>query len=125
MHAFQSGHVPVRYNNLTTSVSWLDQQLQHRTDNGFDRTCFGADAFAADVTATAGDDRAPWSQFLYGDPAASSGPYNVFDLSHYAAGPAHVAMRSSWDKSAVWGAFSGGAYINAADSERAGSSSSK
>jgi hypothetical protein len=25
-------------------------------------------------------------------------------------------MRSSWDKDATWGAFSGGAYINAEDS---------
>lgn len=81
-----------------------------------DTTAGTARSFAADVKATAGDDRAPWAQFLYGDPAATSSAYTSAPLSHFAAGPAHVAMRSGWEKSAVWGAFSGGPYINAADS---------
>jgi len=76
----------------------------------------GVRGFAANVAATAGDDRAPWSQFLYGDPVAPTSTYQGFELSHFAAGPAHVAMRSTWDNGAVWGGFSGGAYINAADS---------
>jgi hypothetical protein len=81
-----------------------------------DDTSKGVRAYAANVTAAAGDDRAPWAQFLYGDPAAPSASYLSSGLSHYAAGPAHVAMRSTWDKSAVWGAFSSGPYINAPDS---------
>jgi hypothetical protein len=71
-------------------------------------------SFAADVLAAAGDDRAPWSAFLYGDPGASSSSYKSSGLSHFASGPAHVGMRSSWDASATWGAFSAGPYINAA-----------
>jgi hypothetical protein len=81
-----------------------------------DDTSQGVRGFAADVAATAGDDRAPWSEFLYGDPAAPAASYVNCELSHFAAGPAHVAVRSSWDKTAVWGSFSAGPYIDAADS---------
>lgn len=81
-----------------------------------DSTAASTRSFATDVIATAGDDRAPWAQFLYGDPSATASSYKSAGLSHFAAGPSHVAMRSSWDKTAVWGAFSGGPYINAADS---------
>jgi hypothetical protein len=73
-----------------------------------------ARGFAADVSSVAGDDRAPWSKFLYGDPGKSLGDYKSGALSHFAAGPNHVGMRSAWDKTAVWGGFSAGAYINAA-----------
>ncbi|WP_437715722.1 DNRLRE domain-containing protein [Sorangium sp. So ce448] len=73
-----------------------------------------ARGFAADVIAAAGDDSAPWSRFLYGDTAAARSGYQSTGLSHFAAGPGHVGMRSSWDSTAVWGALSGGAYINAA-----------
>jgi hypothetical protein len=69
--------------------------------------------FAADVIATAGDDRALWSKFLYGDPSAPTASYKAGALSQFASGPAHVGMRSSWDTSATWGALSGGAYIDA------------
>lgn len=72
-----------------------------------------ARGFAADVSATAGDDTSPWSKFLYGDPTAAKTSYQA-NLSHFAPGPNHAAMRSSWDKGATWGALSGGAYINAA-----------
>jgi hypothetical protein len=81
-----------------------------------DDTSQGVRGFAADVAATAGDDRSPWSEFLYGDPAAATASYASSDLSHFAPGPAHVSLRSSWDKAAVWGAFSGGPYIDAGDS---------
>jgi hypothetical protein len=70
-------------------------------------------SFAAAVMATAGDDSSPWSKFLYGDPAAAKTSYTSGALSHFAAGPGHVGMRSAWDGGAVWGALSGGAYINA------------
>jgi hypothetical protein len=81
-----------------------------------DDTSTGVRGFAADVAAAAGDDRSPWSEFLYGDPAAPTASYVNSELSHFASGPGHVAMRSSWDKTAVWGAFSGGPYIDAGDS---------
>jgi hypothetical protein len=69
--------------------------------------------FTADVIATAGDDSAPWSKFLYGDPAAPTASYKDTPLSHFAPGPGHVGVRSAWDTGAVWGALSGGAYIDA------------
>jgi hypothetical protein len=73
-------------------------------------------SFAADVVTVAGDDRAPWAKFLYGDPAAVAKSYGTGGLSYLASGPSHVGMRSGWDTKAVWAGFSGGAYINAPDS---------
>lgn len=78
-----------------------------------DSSAATARGFAADVLATAGDDTSAWSKFLYGDTSAPKATYTA-NLSHFASGPGHVGMRSSWDKDATWGAFSGGAYINAA-----------
>jgi hypothetical protein len=78
-----------------------------------DASAASARGFAADVLATAGDDTSAWSKFLYGDPAATKASYQA-NLSHFAVGPGHVGMRSAWDKNAIWGALSGGAYINAA-----------
>src|SRR6185436_20185811 len=69
--------------------------------------------FAAEVVAAAGDDSAPWSKFLYGDPAAAKATPGNGNLCHFAQGPGHVVGRSSWAANAVWGALSGGAYINA------------
>ena len=69
--------------------------------------------FAADVVATAGNDSAPWSKFLYGDPAMPVSSYKSGARSHFAPGPGHVGMRGSWDAGAAWGALSAGAYINA------------
>jgi hypothetical protein len=37
-------------------------------------------------------------------------------LSYQAEGPGHAAMRSTWDKTASWGALSAGRYIDAPDS---------
>jgi hypothetical protein len=73
-------------------------------------------SFAADVVANAGDDRATWAKFLYGDPAAVAESYTTAGLSHWASGPSHVGMRSGWDTKSVWAGFSGGAYINAPES---------
>ncbi|HTA90672.1 MAG TPA: hypothetical protein VK745_13875, partial [Polyangiaceae bacterium] len=75
-----------------------------------------ARGFAADVISAAGDDSAPWSAFLYGDPQEPKGNYKADSLSHLASGPGHVGMRSTWDATAAWAGFEGGAYINAADS---------
>jgi hypothetical protein len=72
--------------------------------------------FADDIVATAGDDREPWARFLYGDPNAARASYTDQPLSYVAEGPGHVAMRSTWDKDAVWAELAGGSYINAPDS---------
>jgi len=74
-----------------------------------------ARAFTADITAS-GDDRAPWQAFLYSDPGQASTPYKDRPLSYFAPGPGHVAMRSTWNTDAAWGALSSGTYINAPDS---------
>jgi hypothetical protein len=81
-----------------------------------DATAAPLRGFATDIAATVADDSEPWSQFLYGDPDASSDSYQTSALSHFAPGPGQVAVRSSWQKNATWGALSGGAYINAANS---------
>ncbi|HEY2407830.1 MAG TPA: DNRLRE domain-containing protein [Polyangiaceae bacterium] len=81
-----------------------------------DPTAAASRGFAADVMSAAGDDSAPWSKFLYGDPAMPKASYKSDALSHFAAGPGHVGVRASWDASAAWGAFSAGAYINASSS---------
>jgi hypothetical protein len=81
-----------------------------------DATAPLARGFAADVVSAVGNDSAPWSAFLYGDPAKPKASYKTDSLSHLAAGPGHVGMRSTWDATATWGGLEGGAYINASDS---------
>lgn len=100
---------------LTPSVS-LTSTLATILEQTGDPSAAAARAFSKDVIAAAGDDRAPFEQFLFDDPKATMGSYTDLPLSYFAAGPSHVAMRSSWEKSAVWAAFSGGAYINSPDS---------
>jgi hypothetical protein len=78
-----------------------------------DPSAASARGVSADIVATAGDDSAPWSKFLYGEPAAAKAAATTNGLSHFAPGPSHVAVRSSWARDAVWGALAGGAYINA------------
>lgn len=75
-----------------------------------------AKSFANDVVATAGDDRDAWQKFLYGDMQTGAGSYTTRPLSYAAAGPGHVAMRSSWDKNATLGVLASGTYIDAPDS---------
>ena len=72
-----------------------------------------AASFAADVLAKTTDDREPWQKFMYWDPALPKTAYTSQPKSYFAEGPGHVAMRSEWTSQAVWGAFSGGSYINA------------
>ena len=72
-----------------------------------------ARGFAADVSAAAGDDSALWSKFLYGHAGKTVQSYKNESLSHLASGPGHVGVRASWATNAVWGALSGGPYINA------------
>ena len=39
--------------------------------------------------------------------------YTTQPLSYFASGPGHVAVRSSWQRDAVWASFVSGKYINA------------
>ena len=79
-----------------------------------------AKGFANDVLATSGDDRQGWQKFLYGDTANGAAGYTSRPLSYQATGPGHVAMRSSWDKTATLGVLASGTYIDAPDSGEQG-----
>jgi len=76
-----------------------------------------ARSLADDLLAATGDSCDPWQTFLFGDPSLPSSPsYTGQPLSYFAAGPNHVAARSSWQKDAVWTTFVSGQYIDAPDS---------
>ncbi|HLK35490.1 MAG TPA: hypothetical protein VKU41_01975, partial [Polyangiaceae bacterium] len=75
-----------------------------------------AQAFAADLLATNHDAMAPWQSFLYWDPSQAQSAYSAKPLSYFAPGPNHVAVRSTWQKDAVWGSFVPGTYIDSTDS---------
>jgi hypothetical protein len=75
-----------------------------------------ARSYLADLIATNGDVGDPWEQFLYADPTLPTQPYTADPLSYFASGPGHVAVRSAWQKDAVWGTFVAGPYIDAPDS---------
>jgi hypothetical protein len=98
--------------SLTPSAELMSGLAFMLEANG-DATATVARGFAAELVRTAGDDSEHWSKFLYGDPAAPKADFGTGVLSHFASGPGHVAVRSSWEKGAAWGALSGGAYINA------------
>ena len=83
---------------------------------GGDPAAASARSYAADLIATNGDDGALWDAFLYADPTLSTQPYTADPLSYFATGPGHVAVRSEWQKDAVWGTFVAGPYIDAPDS---------
>jgi hypothetical protein len=55
---------------------------------------------------------APWQRFLYWDTAQKQAAYTARPLSYFAPGPNHVAVRSTWQKDAVWGSFVPGTYID-------------
>jgi hypothetical protein len=75
-----------------------------------------ARSYVADLAATNGDDGDLWEKFLYADPTLPTQPYATTSLSYFANGPGHVAVRSAWQKDAVWGTFVAGPYIDAPDS---------
>jgi hypothetical protein len=106
----------IRSGTSTRPSAELFTGLASMLEAAGDTSATAVRSFAADVVSIAGDDRAPWAKFLYGDPAAAATSYATAGLSHWASGPSHVAMRSGWDTKAVWAGFSGGAYINAPDS---------
>jgi hypothetical protein len=78
-----------------------------------DASAATARGVSAEIAAAAGDDSAPWSKFLYGETNSAKAAASTTGLSHFAPGPGHVAVRSSWARDAVWGSLAGGAYINA------------
>jgi hypothetical protein len=75
-----------------------------------------AKAFASKLLATNHDALDPWQAFLYVDDAQPAGDYTTQPLSYFAAGPNHVAVRSTWQPDAVWGSFVPGTYIDSGDS---------
>jgi hypothetical protein len=75
-----------------------------------------ARSYVADLVATNGDGGDLWEKFLYADPTLPTQPYAATSLSYFANGPGHVAVRSAWQKDAVWGTFVAGPYIDAPDS---------
>jgi hypothetical protein len=75
-----------------------------------------ARSYVADLVATDGNIGDPWAQFLFIDPTLPTEPYTTDPLSYFATGPEQVAVRSAWDKDAVWATFVAGPYIDAPDS---------
>jgi hypothetical protein len=105
-------HAGVTLTPDTATVTMLAMQLEYRHDS----YAATARSFAKDVLAAKNDAPAAWQAFLYWDDSLPIGDYTTQPLSYHASGPGHVAVRSSWAKDAVWGAFSSGAYIDAPDS---------
>ncbi|HLK41034.1 MAG TPA: hypothetical protein VKU41_29990 [Polyangiaceae bacterium] len=81
-----------------------------------DPAAASARSYVADLVATGGDSGDPWEEFLFQDPSLATQPYTSDPLSYLASGPGHVAVRSAWQKDAVWGTFVAGTYIDAPDS---------
>ncbi len=58
-------------------------------------------------------DRSPaWQEFLFWNDSAAEKDYRTQPLSYFSSGMNTVAMRSSWDKQAVWASFTAGQYVN-------------
>ena len=75
-----------------------------------------AKAFASSLLATNHDVLDPWQAFLYVDSAQGQSSYTSQPLSYFAAGPNHVAVRSTWQTDAIWGSFVPGTYIDSGES---------
>lgn len=75
-----------------------------------------ARSYVGDLLTVNTDDGALWDQFLYADRTLPTQPYSATPLSYLAEGPGHLAVRSAWQKDAVWGTFVAGPYIDAPDS---------
>jgi hypothetical protein len=109
-------HSGVAMNPSGTAASAMASMLAYHGD-AYAPT---AKAFASALLATNDDALAPWQAFLYVDSAQPAGSYTTQPLSYFAAGPNHVAVRSSWDTSATWGSFVPGTYIDSTDSGEQG-----
>ena len=53
-----------------------------------------------------------WINFLFWNEAAPESDYRTLPLSYYAPGIETAAVRSSWEKDAVWAQFKAGPYTN-------------
>jgi len=58
----------------------------------------------------------PWAAMLFWDEQAPEATLDNVPRSYVARGMQSVAMRSSWDRNAVWASFSAGPYVNNPDS---------
>lgn len=67
--------------------------------------------FAQEVRSSNGGAQV-WQEFLFWDDTASGQEYRDLPLSYVASGMNQIAVRSSWDTSAVWASFSSGPYTN-------------
>jgi hypothetical protein len=72
--------------------------------------------FAQDVASTSSIALDEWEQFMFWDSSRPTMAYTAQAPSYVAKGPGQLAVRSTWDKTAVWAAFSSGPYIDAPDS---------
>jgi len=73
---------------------------------------FARAARAAQPGGELGGDWDLWENLLFWDPGAAQRPYVTLPRSYYARGIEMAAVRSNWSRSAVWGAFKSGPYIN-------------
>jgi hypothetical protein len=73
-----------------------------------------ARSFAVDLAAN--QTLAPWEALLFADGTLPTQPYTQQQLSYFAPGPGHVAMRSAWTKDAVWASLVAGPYLDSPDS---------
>ena len=53
-----------------------------------------------------------WENLLFWDDRAPERPFGALPRSYYARGIEMVAVRSDWSRTAVWGAFKSGPYVN-------------
>jgi hypothetical protein len=58
----------------------------------------------------------PWQRLLFWDDRALENDYRIWPRSYLAKGMQTVAMRSSWEKDAVWASFTAGPYVGNPDS---------
>ncbi len=107
-----SVHAQTALKPSATTVASLAMMLEYNCD----RYAPYARSFASDLAATNGDSGDPWQAFLLWDGSLAQTSYTTQPLSYFAAGPSHVAMRSSWQKDAVAAQFVSGTYIDSPDS---------
>lgn len=73
-------------------------------------------AFARDVRDAQGGPATPWQELLFWDKDAKESPFSNVARSFLARGMQTAAMRSSWDRDAIWASFTSGPYVNNPDS---------
>jgi PKD repeat protein len=96
-------------NPTATDVNWATQYAGLlRFANGDNAPI--AQRYALDLRSAQGVNAVePWADFLFHSASAPTANYRTA-LSYRTSGDGQVAMRSSWDSDAVWGAFQSGPY---------------